>query len=100
MGNPCDEAMANPCGSGMANPFGGGGMAMVDVAKFTQPKGVNLAAGSAKKLTKQGAKLWSHTSLSTNRLSCASCHSDTRDGPFAMMSSIFANPHAHTFAMT
>lgn len=36
-------------------------MAMVDVAKFTQPKGVNLAAGSAKKLTKQGAKLWSHT---------------------------------------
>ena len=63
MKNPC---ASNPCAAKMGDP---------KLAKMvTRPEGSKPYRGSKSKLEKMGANLWSDSSLSTNGLSCSTCH--------------------------
>ncbi len=87
--NPCDATTNpnNPCGAAMQP---------IDAAKFTQPKGSDLAKGKAKK----GAKLWTDPSVSDNgSISCSTCHPAVGAGPYAMMNDSFGKSYPHKVKM-
>lgn len=81
-GNPCAK---NPCAK---NPCVA--MPKLDPKLITRPHGYKPATGDAK----LGEALWSDTKLSTNGLSCNSCHAN--HGSFK---ETFAIPYPHTVAM-
>lgn len=59
-----------------------------------RPAGVKLAKGNKSKLIAEGKRLWNSTSLSTNGLSCNSCHVNN-----ASLNATFAEPYPHRVAM-
>ncbi len=82
--NPCNPCAAkNPC-----NPCAA--RAGVDPRRVTRPAGMQMAVGS----TVDGKKLWNSTKLSTNGLSCATCHDGGKQ-----FSATFAKPYPHYVAM-
>ncbi len=84
--NPCaaNPCAANPCA---ANPCAG---AKVDANLVTRPAGTSLAKGDVK----LGEKLFKDTGLSTNGMSCQTCHEDN-----AAFEASFAKPYPHKVAM-
>ncbi len=89
--NPCNPCAAkkgcNPC-----NPCGG---AKVKASAFKRPCGV--AAPSRARLAgleKEGERLWKDTSLSSNGLSCNTCHTG-----MGSLNASFAQPYPHRVAM-
>jgi hypothetical protein len=94
--NPC--AGKNPCGAknpcAGKNPCGGGGGAAVNPCQIKQPAGFKTGGGDPAALLAQGEALWNDTSLSSNGVACATCHSN---GAGFMPS--FAKPYPHQVAM-
>jgi cytochrome c len=83
--NPCNPCAAkNPCAAGAA----------LDPALITRPAGTRLATGKRAALVTEGRKLWSDKTLSSNGLSCATCHAGN-----ASFSPGFAQPYPHRVAM-
>jgi cytochrome c peroxidase len=80
--NPC--AAKNPCAT----------KAALDPALITRPAGTRLATGQRAALVKEGKALWSDKTLSSNGLSCATCHAGN-----ASFSPDFARPYPHRVAM-
>ncbi|WP_207802695.1 hypothetical protein [Motiliproteus coralliicola] len=83
--NPC--AAKNPC---TANPCA----AKADSSQFVRPLGSKMYGGNEKGLMAAGKKLWSDTSLSTNGLSCATCHAGNQ-----AFNATFKQPYPHPVAM-
>lgn len=83
-GNPCAK---NPCAK-PANPCAA--KAGIDAKAVTRPAGYKPMVGDVK----LGEKLWNDTTLSTNGMSCGTCHANHG----AFMAS-FAKPYPHTVAM-
>ncbi|MDX1512568.1 MAG: hypothetical protein R3174_02390 [Gammaproteobacteria bacterium] len=59
-----------------------------------RPQGTRPASGNRAKLVAEGKRLWHDTSLSTNGLSCNSCHVNN-----AALNATFAKPYPHEVAM-
>ncbi|MBI5162780.1 MAG: cytochrome C peroxidase [Magnetospirillum sp.] len=89
--NPCAAKPMNPCAAKPANPCAAKAAGMPEVLR---PKGTKLATGDHKQLVKQGEALFKDTKLSTNGMSCNSCHADL--GAFQPT---FAQPYPHQVAM-
>ncbi len=91
--NPCNPCAArNPCGAGNpCNPCGG---AKVAASQFKRPAGVKLSTKVDPTLLAEGKRLWNDKSLSTNGLSCASCHKGN-----SLLNATFAQDFPHKIAM-
>ncbi len=94
--NPCNPCgmKANPCGmkANPCNPCAGAG---VDPGSITRPAGVKpYSSSNSASLVRQGEKLWNDTSLSTNGLSCNSCHVNG-----ASFNPTYKKPYPHRVAM-
>lgn len=85
--NPC--AAMNPCA---ANPCAA---AAVNVKEVMRPKNYRPYKGSHAELVKYGKRLFSDASLSSNGLSCTTCHDS--NGAFQ---ATFAQPYPHYVQMT
>ncbi len=83
--NPCAAKKAcNPC-----NPCGG---AAVKASMFKRPPGVSVPVDPS--LIAEGKRLWNDPGLSTNGLSCNTCHQN-----YASLNKTFAQPYPHWIAM-
>ena len=82
--NPCAPKAKNPCAAA----------SKVDRKLVTRPKGTKLATGNRAEMLKLGKALWNDTRLSTNNMSCNSCHQGG-----AAFQATFAKPYPHTVAM-
>ena len=88
--NPC-----NPCAARVAcSPCNPCAAKKVSAKDFMRPKGVKLAKGKKSRLVAEGKRLWHDTRLSTNDLSCSSCHANN-----ASLNASFAKPYPHRVAM-
>ncbi|MEW5709293.1 MAG: cytochrome C peroxidase [Pseudomonadota bacterium] len=85
--NPC--AAKNPCAA--RNPCA----AKIDPKLVTRPKNYKPYKGDKKELVSYGEKLWNDPKLSTNGLSCNTCHMN-----HASFQPAFAQPYPHYVAMT
>ena len=107
MGGPLAHAAApcSPCsprtrsGAEKKNPGAAGNpcaaaRTKVDPRLLARPKGTKLASGERSELLQLGETLWEDAKLSTNGLSCNSCH----QGGAAFQAS-FAKPYPHYVAM-
>lgn len=101
--NPCaakNPCAANPCGAKnpcAANPCAANPCAAaagVDSKLVTRPTNIKPWSGSDAELAVLGKKLWSDTSVSSNGLSCNTCHQN--NGAF---SASFKKPYPHTVKM-
>jgi len=89
--NPC--AMPNPCA--MKNPCAAKVKHFdIDATKVLRPAGTRLAAGNHNELVKEGKVLWNDTKLSSNGMSCNTCHQDHNS-----FSASFAKPYPHKISM-
>jgi cytochrome c len=88
--NPCAPKSRNPCAA--KNPCAAA--AAVDPKLITRPKGTKLYTGNPAELRKEGERLWNDTKLSTNGMSCNTCHQN--NGAF---NASFAQPYPHKVAM-
>ncbi len=66
----------------------------IDPAAITRPQGYKPYAGDARELAVLGEKLWNDTRLSSNGMSCNTCHAN--HGAFQAS---FAKPYPHRVAM-
>jgi cytochrome c len=66
----------------------------VSAKDFVRPKGTKIASGNRAKLIAEGKRLWHDKRLSTNDLSCNSCHANN-----ASLNPTFAQPFPHRVAM-
>ena len=83
--NPCTpQAAANPCA----------GKPEVDPKRVLRPKGTSLGGGNHAQLVERGRALFNDVKLSTNGMSCMTCHTD--NGNFAPS---FGTPYPHKMAM-
>lgn len=92
--NPC-AAKANPCAAKnpcVANPCAAS--AKIDPKLITRPAGTKLVMANRAELVKQGERLWQDPSLSTNGLTCQTCH--INHGSFL---ATFSQPYPHMVAM-
>ncbi len=91
--NPCNPCAArgacSPC-----NPCNPCAAKKVSAKDFMRPKGAKLAKGKKSKLVAEGKRLWHDKRLSTNDLSCSSCHANN-----ASLNASFAKPYPHRVAM-
>jgi len=91
--NPC-AAKANPCAArnpcAAKNPCAAG----VDRKLVTRPKGTKPYSAPRAQLVSAGKQLWSDTKLSTNGMSCNTCHQGN-----AAFGPTFAKPYPHQVAM-
>jgi hypothetical protein len=94
--NPCNPCAAkNPCAAGACNPCNPCGAAKIAARDFMRPVGFQGVAAATPALVSEGKSLWNDTSLSTNGLSCQSCHANN-----ALLNPTFAQPYPHKIAMT
>jgi cytochrome c len=98
--NPCAAKPANPCAPKAANPCSpgqaaGDASAEVDPKLVLRPKGSKLQGGNSAQLAKEGKALFNDPKLSTNGMSCATCHVDNQ----ANFAPGFAKPYPHVVAM-
>lgn len=98
--NPC-SVKASPCGPcGARNPCAANPCAarLSSAAlrnQVVRPQGTKLyTKGSSKDLVKAGEKLWNDSSLSTNGLSCSTCHSN-----YGSFGATFNHPFPHKVNM-
>lgn len=84
--NPCAKTV-NPCAKPV-NPCAG--KPEIDPAAIRRPAGYKPTKGDAA----LGEKLWSDTKLSSNGMSCNTCHQS-----HAAFQASFAKPYPHTVAM-
>ena len=70
--NPCAAKAKNPCAAKAKNPCAAG--AAIDPKTITRPAGYKPHKGDAAALLKEGEKLWNDPKLSTNGMSCNTCH--------------------------
>jgi cytochrome c len=80
--NPC--AAKNPCAAAQK----------VDAKLITRSAGVRVATAPAADLLALGERLWKDPTLSTNKLSCQTCHQGN-----AAFNVTFAKPYPHPVAM-
>ena len=89
--NPCNPCAGknpcNPCGG--ANPCNPCGARKVSASQFVRPGGKTSPILSTKQIA-YGKQLWNDTRLSTNGLSCNSCHANN-----AALNATFAKPYPH-----
>jgi len=91
--NPCAAGKAvNPCTPKAANPCAAA--SQVDPKLVLRPKGTKLMQGNRAELVTEGEKLFHNPKLSTNGMSCNSCHENV--GGFMPS---FAKPYPHEVAM-
>lgn len=95
--NPC--ASKNPCATKGSNPCAATGKCGAKpnpcaAKKVTRPAAYQPYEGNPCKLMALGKKLFNDTSLSSNGLSCATCHNDG-----AGYNATFANAYPHSVAM-
>ncbi|HZY30275.1 MAG TPA: cytochrome C peroxidase [Candidatus Methylomirabilis sp.] len=91
--NPC--AVKNPCANNPCaakNPCAAANR--VNPKLVTRPAGTKRSVGERTELVKLGEGLWSSTRLSTNGLSCQTCHRGN-----AGFNATFAQPYPHMVAM-
>lgn len=81
--NPC--AANNPCAAKSDR---------IDPAAVTRPSGMRLANGKHDNLVKEGEVLWNDTKLSSNGMSCNTCHQSHNT-----FSANFAKPYPHKVSM-
>ena len=97
--NPCAAKTKNPCGAKAKNPCAAknpcGAGAKIDPKAITRPAGYKSYKGDQAALLKEGKALWSDTKLSTNGLSCNTCHQGN-----AAFNASFAKPYPHFVQMT
>lgn len=85
--NPC--AAKNPC-----NPCSAGGLPVPKASDLMRPAGIKPFRAKRSVLVKMGEKLFSDTALSTNEMSCNSCHSG-----FSNYNETFKKPFPHFVQM-
>ena len=85
--NPC--APKNPCTLAGSKPNGA-----LHLESVTRPKGTKLANGVYAQQIKEGERLWKDPRLSSNGMSCDTCH--TNHGAFMPS---FSQPYPHEVAM-
>lgn len=78
-------AASNPCAAGKPE---------IDPKTITRPAGYQPYVGNRAELLKEGEKLWNDKKLSSNGLSCSTCHAN--HGAFQ---DSFAKPYPHQVAM-
>jgi len=90
--NPC--AAANPCAANpcAANPCAASNK--IDPKLVTRPKGTHLATGNPAALLAEGKVLFMSDTLSTNGMSCNTCHDEN-----SAFENTFAKPYPHTVSM-
>ena len=83
---------ANPCApkAGSASPS----KPELDRTLISRPKGTKLFQGDLEQLVKQGEALFKSTKLSTNGLSCQSCHANNEN-----FAASFSKTYPHEVAM-
>lgn len=84
--NPC--AVKNPCA------VTSGGSKELDPFLITRPAGTKLVTGDPIQLVKEGKQLWKEVKLSSNGMSCDTCHAN--HGSFTPG---FAQPYPHEVTM-
>jgi hypothetical protein len=90
--NPCAAKRGcNPCGAKGCNPGGG---AKIKASAFKRPNGVAVAPSGNATLLAEGRALWNSTLLSSNGLSCQTCHQG-----YGNLNKTFAKPYPHWVAM-
>jgi len=87
--NPC--AMSNPCAT--KNPCAAKSD-RIDPALVKRPTGTHLAKGKHGELVKEGEVLWNDIKLSSNGMSCNTCHQNHNT-----FSANFAKPYPHKVNM-
>ncbi|MBL6932168.1 MAG: cytochrome C peroxidase [Rhodospirillales bacterium] len=95
-GNPCNPcnpcaAKKNPCNPCGANPCAG---ADIDPKLVVRPKGTMMYKGDMAALVREGEKLFKDTSLSTNGMSCQTCH-----GGLELFNNTFMKAYPHMVEM-
>jgi cytochrome c len=89
-GNPCapkkTHTATNPCAAGKME---------IDPKTISRPADYKPMTGNHAELAKEGEKLWKDSKLSTNGMSCNTCHQS--HGAFQ---DSFAKPYPHQVAMT
>jgi cytochrome c len=98
--NPCAAKPMNPCAPKAANPCSpmqaaGDAAVEVDPKLVLRPKGIKPQGGNPAQLAKEGKALFNDPKLSTNGMSCATCHVDNQ----ANFAPGFAKPYPHEVAM-
>jgi cytochrome c len=88
-------ATANP-GVATTNPLNpcAAASAQVDPSKVTRPEGTELFRAARSELVTLGSALWKDATLSSNGLSCSTCHMDNQ----AFLAT-FAKPYPHKVEM-
>ena len=89
--NPCAAKACNPCAANACTPCGA---APIKAADFVRPKDIQLDMVAMTRLISKGETLWNDTSVSSNGLSCQSCHQGG-----GLLNATFAEPYPHTVAM-
>ncbi|MBF0624491.1 MAG: cytochrome C peroxidase [Magnetococcales bacterium] len=96
--NPCavhtDGGAKNPCAPKNPCAVKRGVARELDPGLITRPAGTRLATGDQVQLVKEGERLWKDTKLSSNGMSCDTCHND--HGAFMPG---FAKPYPHEVEM-
>lgn len=74
--NPCSMKMKhNPCNPcGMKNPCAGSSVKASDITRPGNSKAYRVSSRKHDEILKQGKALWNDPELSSNGLSCQSCH--------------------------
>lgn len=83
--NPCAAKAKNPCATASNQ---------IDPKLVTRPAGTQLASGNAAELAKEGEKLWNSKTLSTNGMSCQTCHQN-----YGAFTASFAQSYPHRVTM-
>lgn len=88
--NPCAPKARNPCAA--KNPCAASNR--IDPKQVTRPSNYKPYIGDAAELKKEGERLWNDASLSSNGMSCNTCHQS--NGAFQ---GSFAKPYPHQVQM-
>ncbi|MCW8905179.1 cytochrome c peroxidase, partial [Sedimenticola sp.] len=88
--NPCAAKSMNPCAAKPMNPCA----AKSNNDAVTRPKDYKPYQGNPTALLAEGEKLFKDTSLSTNGMSCNTCHNNN-----GMFQASFAQPYPHYVQM-
>ncbi|MCK5876209.1 MAG: hypothetical protein KAG43_01135 [Candidatus Marithrix sp.] len=84
------EAASNPC-----NPCGVKNPCATSSKVIVRPAGTELITGNQEELLQEGKELWSNSSLSSNNMSCQTCHQQGK----AAFGKNFAEPYPHAVEM-
>jgi len=97
MKNPCDSKHHNPCNMKSKNPCASSSASdAIDPERIKRPAGTKLySKESTSELSKVGEKLFKDNALSSNGLSCNSCHATDH-----LFNKSFAKPYPHKVSMT